>query len=66
MTASISNSRTFNRRSFVKTSGALLAASGTLGLVSGCATMGRGPNVVAIYSISHFLMIPSLIPFPYL
>ena len=48
MTASISNSRTFNRRSFVKTSGALLAASGTLGLVSGCATMGRGPNVVVV------------------
>ena len=48
MTASISNSRTFNRRSFVKTSGALLAASGTLGLVSSCATMGRGPNVVVV------------------
>ena len=37
-----------NRRSFVKTSGALLAVSGTLGLVSGCATVGGGPKVVVV------------------
>ena len=43
MTASI-----YRRRSFLKTSGALLAASGTLGLVSGCATMGSGPKVVVV------------------
>ena len=43
MTSSI-----YRRRSFLKTSGALLAASGTLGLVSGCATMGSGPKVVVV------------------
>ena len=43
MTASI-----YRRRSFLKTSSALLAASGTLGLVSGCATMGSGPKVVVV------------------
>ncbi len=43
MTASI-----FNRRAFVKTSGALLAASGTLGLVSGCASVPSGPKVVVV------------------
>ena len=43
MTASI-----YRRRSFLKTSGVLLAASGTLGLVSGCATMGSGPKVVVV------------------
>ena len=40
-----------NRRSFVKTSSALLATSGTLGLVAGCASGGRsgsGPKVVVI------------------
>ena len=43
MTASI-----YRRRSFLKTSGAFLSASGTLGLVSGCATMGSGPKVVVV------------------
>ena len=38
----------YRRRSFLKTSGVLLAASGTLGLVSGCATMGSGPKVVVV------------------
>ena len=37
-----------NRRSFTKTAGTLLAASGTLGLVSGCATMASGPKVVVV------------------
>ncbi len=37
------------RRSLLKASGALLGASGTLGLVSGCATSGgSGPKVVVI------------------
>ena len=39
---------TINRRAFVKSSGALLAASGTLGLLTGCATMGSGPKVVVV------------------
>jgi sulfide dehydrogenase [flavocytochrome c] flavoprotein chain len=43
MTASI-----YRRRAFLKTSGELLAASGTLGLVSGCATMASGPKVVVV------------------
>ena len=48
MTASSKTVSIFNRRSFVKTSGALLAVSSTLGLVSGCATVGSGPKVVVV------------------
>jgi sulfide dehydrogenase [flavocytochrome c] flavoprotein chain len=39
---------TYRRRSFLKSSGALLTASGALGLVSGCATMGNAPKVVVV------------------
>ena len=39
---------TTDRRSFVKNTSALLAASGTLGLMAGCATGGSGPKVVVI------------------
>jgi sulfide dehydrogenase [flavocytochrome c] flavoprotein chain len=42
------NPTSANRRAFVKNTGALLAASGTLGLVAGCATGGSGPKVVVI------------------
>ena len=48
MTASNMTESMFNRRSFVKTSGALLAASSALGLVSGCASIGSGPKVVVV------------------
>ncbi len=37
-----------NRRTLLKSSGALLAASGTLGLMAGCATGGSGPKVVVV------------------
>ncbi len=48
MTASNMTESMLNRRSFVKTSGALLAASSALGLVSGCASIGSGPKVVVV------------------
>jgi sulfide dehydrogenase [flavocytochrome c] flavoprotein chain len=37
-----------NRRAFVKTSGALLGAAGTLGLMAGCAAGASGPKVVVV------------------
>ena len=42
------SSRVATRRNFVKTSGALLGAAGTLGLMAGCATGGSGAKVVVI------------------